>query len=166
MSLRQDIAAWDGKSAEAIGNVYLRHCNDPAFVRKTLDCVANPSLEVGATWLLKRHAEAGGAIDGQALYRLAPRLGHWEAKLHVLQCLPHTPVPATQRRATEKFLRAGMADDAKFVRAWAYSGFHALACQYPAYRDEADALLRAALDAEPPSVTARVRKALIAGFTG
>lgn len=160
MNLREDIAGWDGKSAEAIGRIYTRHRTDPAFVRNILDYSREGSLEVGATWLLKRHVEEGGKADAAAVYRLAPGLGHWEAKLHVLQCMPHLPVPAPQRKAMERFLRACMADEAKFVRAWAYSGFHALAAQYPAYRDEARNLLEAALESEPASVKARIRQTL------
>ena len=160
MNLREDIAGWDGKSAEAIGRIYTRHRTDLAFVRNILDYSKVGSLEVGATWLLKRYVEEGGEPDAGAVYGLVPGLGHWEAKLHVLQCMPRLQVPASQRKTVERFLRDCMADEAKFVRAWAYSGFHAHAAQYPAYRDEARRLLEAALQSEPASVKARIRKAL------
>jgi hypothetical protein len=88
------------------------------------------------------------------------RLESWGSKLHLLQCLPHLAIDERAKPALESFLRDSMGSDNKFVRAWAYNGFHVLALQYPQYRAEAKRLLGRALKSEAASVKARIRRIL------
>ena len=167
MGLRADLAAWDGKSADDIRVVYDRYCGGPSFVSDVLDLAADASLQNGATWLLKHHLEASNALEPDEVGKVCaflPDLTHWESRLHVLQCLPHVPVPASHREAVEAFLRTNMADDVKFVRAWAYGGYWELARQFPEYRAEAERLCEIAMHHEAASVKARLRRVMKKGF--
>jgi len=167
VTISKDLAAWDGKSAADMGDIYDRYCREPSFVSEIIELTKQQPLQSGTTWLLKRHMENTGVLDAAAINevcQLLPKLVHWEAKLHVLQCLPSMPIPEVHKTGVETFLRKCLEDDAKFVRAWAYNGFYELAVQYPEYQDEASRLLDDALGHEPASVQARIRKVLKKGF--
>ncbi|MDA7948078.1 MAG: hypothetical protein MPJ78_11460 [Hyphomicrobiaceae bacterium] len=167
MSIRHYLASWNGKSADDIGDVYERHCADPSFVSDLLELAGDEALQKGATWLLKRHLENNEKLDPEEIeqvYALLPGLTRWESRLHILQCMPHMPVPEARRVAIEAFLRASMTDEVKFVRAWAYGGYWGLARQFPEYRAEAERLCEIAMHHEAPSVKARLRQVMKAGF--
>jgi hypothetical protein len=169
MSLRDEIASWDEKDAVAIGNVYHRYSSDDSFLADVVSLLPEPPLQRGATWLLKHHFEVdGGEIDSnlaQQIYGEVTGLQHWESRLHVLQCMQYLPIPKRNLKTVERFVRDGLVDEIKFVRAWAYNGFGELARQYPKYRDEAQRLCENALLHETAgSVKARVRRVLKQGF--
>ncbi len=169
MSLRSEIEAWDGKSAGEIGRVYERHAGSRGFAGRLVRLLDEPALQVGATWLLKRWFEEGGAPEALAseLYARAGGLVAWEARLHLLQCMPYVPAPRGRAGAVARFLDGCLADENKFVRAWAYSGYYELALAHPRYRAEAVALLADAMETETAaSVRARVRRVLRRGFPG
>jgi hypothetical protein len=167
MSFESDVRGWDGKSAAAIEQVYTRASSEPTFVPDMMALIREPDAQLGASWLLKKHLENGNEIkatEAASLFQSLHRLKHWEARLHVLQCLSRIRVPSRFRRKTETFLRSCLEEENKFVRAWAYSGLYELAAQFPQYRVEVGELLEAALDSEAASVKARVRKCLAKGF--
>ena len=167
MSLEQAIRAWNGKSADDIEAVYLRYQDDSGFANTTIELAADPQLETGATWLLKRYLELGGRLtESQTgrLFALASRMQSWESRLHLLQSLLYLRVAEADRVPVETFLRQAIEDHNKFVRAWAYSGFYQLAKQYPAYRDETLQLCEMALRDEAASVKARIRNVMQQGF--
>ena len=85
--------------------------------------------------------------------------------MHVLQCLAGWPLPARSRKPLEAFVRESFESPVKFVRAWAYSGLHALAEEFEDLRPEAMEALEGALEDGPASVKARVRKLLAQGFS-
>lgn len=169
MSLKSDIAEWDTKAVKAIEGVYARHAGSRGFLKRIIGFVPDPDLQVGATWLLKRHCETvDGAVTpdmADELYAGVGRLTRWEARLHVLQCMAYIPVPGKRARAVSKFLDTCLSDENTFVRAWAYTGYAELARANPRYRDEAQALLEDALESETKaSVLTRVRKTIKQGF--
>ncbi len=167
MGLRTDLAAWDGKSVDDIEHVYDRYCREPSFVSDILGLATEATLQNGATWLLKHHVDASNSLSSDEIvrfYALLPNLTHWESRLHILQCIPHLPVPTEHREAVEAFLRTNMTDEVKFVRAWAYGGYWELARQYPAHRAEAERLCETAMHHEAPSVKARLRQVMKKGF--
>lgn len=167
MTVEQDIARWDGKSADAIRQIYDRHASSSSFVPDILELMQQESLQNGATWLLKRHVENTGCPDPSAvavIYAALPLLAHWETKLHILQVIPSLPIPEAHRPAVETFLRECLVSDAKFVRAWAYGGFYELAARHPQYQEEAGQIFEVAMGEEPASVRARVRKVMSKGF--
>ncbi|MEO0996716.1 MAG: hypothetical protein AAFX58_04280 [Pseudomonadota bacterium] len=163
MTLRADVAAWDGKSKPAIEAVFVRYGGRASFMHDLVELSAEASLQSGATWLLKRALSAGRKLDEHTSAELVgrlPALEVWEAQLHVLQCLPLLRIPAGSRQTAEHFVRACFDSPKTFVRAWAYSGFYELARRFEELRPEAQKLAEAALDATEASVRARMRQTL------
>ena len=113
-----------------------------------------------ATWLLKKHVEAGNclsAADCRPVIGVPSDQVHWESQLHVLQCLPYLDIREDGCVDLDSFLDACIKSEKKFVRAWAYSGFNELAMRFPRYRDEVDGMLARASESEAASVRARIR---------
>lgn len=160
MSIKQELAAWDKKSADAIRVIYSRHSEQSSFLAKTVELINDSVYQRGATWLLKCHLEAGNLVgqnEAKKIYGLLPKLEHWEAKLHILQCIPYIPIATEEKRIVEAFLRGSLSDTNKFVRAWSYNGFYVLSSQYPEYREEVMQFFEMAMRDEPASVKARIR---------
>ncbi|VAW38819.1 hypothetical protein MNBD_CHLOROFLEXI01-4687, partial [hydrothermal vent metagenome] len=113
-----------------------------------LTCLETPTLQKGATWLLKKHCESRGEVEENQTvktYTLLPKYEHWETKLHILQIMPYFPIPSSAKNEVVLFLRHCLEQSQKFVRAWSYNGFYELAYQYPEYQDEAKQLFEIAL---------------------
>ncbi len=167
-----EIAGWDGRSTAVIQAVFDRNRHHDFFLDAVLELSARPRVQVGATWLLKRFLETGGADADAAigsrvaatLWSQLDNLEHWAATLHVLQCMPFLPISSEDVQPVESFLRACVEGDVKFVRAWAYSGFYELAVRHPAYQDDVQRLLEGALETEAASVRARIRNVMQRGF--
>ena len=168
MSLEQDIRNWDGKSSSDIDDVYHRYANEDGFVVTIIQLSKCEVLQKGATWLLKRYVENGQkeieTAELTKIFKQLLKLRRWEAKLHLLQCLPFMRIAGTEKKLVESFLRACLTDNNKFVRAWAYNGFYELASQYPEYKNEEKQIFDMALRCEAPSVTAGIRNILKKGF--
>ncbi len=169
MSLKAEIAQWDRKSKDFISDVFDRHRDRPGFLTGLADMLDDAELQSGATWLLKHHFDAGGADLGEelvaAIYSRASGLVQWDARLHVLQCIARMPIAESEKTTVEAFVRVCLEDDAKFVRAWAYSGFCELARRFPELQPEAVNILDEAMTSETAgSVLARVRRELRHGF--
>ena len=167
MSLRSDIAKWDGKSKSDIAEVYVRYANSDDMPTTLIEVLDNPRLQTGATWLLKHHIECTGTLSAKHTRNILGRLSGltlWQSQLHLLQCIPHFSIPEDQKNTVEVFLRNCLPADNTFVRAWAYGGFYELARQYPEYRQEAEQFMKMAMRDEPASVRARVRKVTSEGF--
>lgn len=167
MNMEREITAWDGKSADDIADIFKRHHSKALFIDTLIKLIDKPASQKGATWLLKawfddarsiNQKQASSIIDG------IDRLDHWEAKLHILQCMPFLTISQQQKLPVEQFLRATLTDKNKFVRAWSYHGFYELARQHPEYQDEANTFFAMALRDEAASVKARVRNIMKKGF--
>ncbi len=166
--MKQEIVAWDGKSADALRRMYDHYSSTSSFVAEILDLSKQQPLQEGTTWLLKRHLEKMGCLEPsevKEVFQLFPTLMGWEAKLHVLQCIPYMPIPKNQKKKVETFLKACVVSDAKFVRAWAYNGFYELAVQHSEYQEEAQKLLEIGMRDEAASVKARIRSIMKKGFS-
>ncbi|MDJ0926840.1 MAG: hypothetical protein QNJ73_04235 [Gammaproteobacteria bacterium] len=167
MTLQRDIASWDGKSADDIAQIYDRYAQRPDLLAELVKHANKPDLQSGATWLIKRHIENTAPLNAREtkqLLELLPDLEGWEARLHLLQCLPHLAIPSPCKAAVELFTRESITDDNKFVRAWGYGGFYELARQFPDLQDEATQLIEMAKRDEPASVQARIRRVTAKGF--
>jgi len=163
MSLRQEIAEWDNKSADAIADIYARYGGGEGFFAQVVKLMGEVPLQRGTTWLLKRDLEKSEDLPPEKLvdtvYGHVDRLEHWETKLHILQIMSHLPVPENQLAKVEVFVRECLTSEKKFVRAWAYSGFYQLAAQYPKFRKEQKALFEYAIENETAgSVISRIRR--------
>ena len=163
MSLEQATAEWDGKSADEIHKTFKRHQQDDNFVECLIDMLRFPNTQKGASWQLKAFLEQDGTISADQvsqIYNLLSELKDWESRLHILQSMPYMPIAKGSTAAVEAFLRSGMQDKNKFVRAWSYNGFSLLGSQHQTYAAEANQLLKEAMIHEAPSVKARIRNIL------
>ena len=167
MSIEQEIISCDGKSSGDLGAIYSRYKDNKAFVPQIVDLSKQEALRKGATWLLKHYLENGGVIDANQvskMYKLLPKLNHWETKLHMLQCIPYMRIAKAEKEDVETFLRKCLVDSNKFVRAWAYNGLYEISSQYPEYKNETMQFFEMAMRDEAPSVKARIRNLLKKGF--
>jgi len=167
--LENAIQRWNGKSASDIKSIYQQFEKTPDFIESLISLCQYSEYQKGATWLIKHHLEKPdnqlSKEQGEQLISSASELDHWEAKLHLLQFIQYINIPESCVGKLEDFIRVSMKDDAKFVRAWAYSSFHTLANQYPEYREEAIFILETSLDRESAaSIKARIRNVLKQGF--
>lgn len=163
MTLLEEIASWDNKSAGALQSTYERHSNEEGFLATILEQIADVELQRAATWLLKRHLEAGNALSAggsRAILGVLCDQEHWESKLHILQSLAYLDIPEDQSAGLERFLDSCLGSDNKFLRAWAYNGFNELSLRFPRYREEVNLMLARAGESEAPSVRARIRNIL------
>ena len=159
-TLSGEIAAWDGKSAAVLQSTYERHSAEEGFVATILAHISDVELQRAATWLLKKYLEVGNSLSVagcRAVLGMLSGQEHWEAKLHILQCLPYLDISEDDSVGVEQFLDACLESERKFVRAWAYNGFNELALHFPRYRDEVDRMLARAGESESASVRARIR---------
>ena len=130
-ALSEEIASWDGKSADALQRTYERHCAEEGFVATILAHIVDVELQRAATWLLKKHLETGNSLTAaccRAVFCALPVQEHWESKLHILQCVSYLEIPEDKSADLEKFLEACLGSDNKFVRAWTYNGFTNCRC--------------------------------------
>ena len=106
MTLLEEIASWDGKSATALQSTYERHSDEEDFLATILEHIADVELQRAATWLLKRHLEAGNSLspgDSRAILGVLSDQEHWESRLHLLQCLPYLDIPRTRALVLSSF---------------------------------------------------------------
>jgi hypothetical protein len=167
MGLQQDLKSWDGKSKDDIETVFFHHQHDPDLVANLILHLSDHTLQAAASWLLKRYLESGQKLNQKqikTIYSRLPLLEHWQAKLHILQCMSYMPIDKETIDCVYPFLRTHLTDDNKFVRAWSYHGFYELARQHPEYYDETRQYFDMALQDEAPSVRARIRNIFKQGF--
>lgn len=67
MSLRSDILEWDGKSKSDISTIYARHTDRAGMLKELIEYLDDPSVQKGATWLLKRYIEDNGPLNTQPI---------------------------------------------------------------------------------------------------
>lgn len=83
----------------------------------------------------------------------------WQTRLHLLQLIPHLNLGPKQAELLFTYCRCHLADDNKFVRAWAYGGLLYAAWAKRDLSAEAEALIKLAEGDESASVLARIRQA-------
>ena len=167
MSINQEIANWDGKSAADIEAIYGKYHGSTDFAETIIDLIKDAAYQKAATWLLKKWLESGNQVNAELareVYRSLRLLMDWESKLHVLQSIPFLPIAKEDKKRVEAFLRETLTDTNKFVRAWSYNGFYELAMQYPEYTHEVKQFFEMALVDEAASVKARIRNLMKKGF--
>ncbi len=161
MELAEALATWDGKSTAHLYQAYHTHAPTTEDLARLM---ATPAHEVAATWLFKHALEEGSPPPTPEtiarVLKAAQSFESWEAILHILQSLPLLPLPKSTLPSLEALLHYALESDAKFVRAWAYSGWSDLAKADPTRKEDAAKILKAAHKKETaPSILARIRKA-------
>ncbi len=145
--LKAALAACDRKSTATLQALLLEFDGTPGLDDELLRLVPSkqPELAVGATWLLKAMLEDGLELNRKQVAMLGRSLetinDPWAA-LHVCQSLRFLEIPARNRAQFARFLKRSLANDQKFLRAWALDGFWRLALQHDRYLREAEALAR------------------------
>jgi len=160
MSIEQDLAAWNGKSAADIKAVYVKYHAEPYFAASVIALLFTQAYETGATWLLKAWLEAGNHLEHTQIikiYSSLNQLKHWQAKLHILQSMPFMPIAEAEAQHVYHFLKRTLCDQNKFIRAWSYNGFYELSRQHAEYLVETKQYFEMAMRDEAPSVKARIR---------
>lgn len=120
-------------------------------------------IAAGATWLLRRWAEAGHRPTESAIRTLSQGLrgvtGIW-ARLHLVQAVPSLPLSGSLIPTWADFCGEGAGSEAPFLRAWSVNALVHLARLDPDIQAEANAALEAALTDPKASVRARARRIL------
>ena len=162
-TLKQALMDCDPSSAADLSDLYTQFNNSEHFTHQLVTWLPDKTLQRAASWLLKKQLETGNPItlhEIAQLFDALPQLEHWEAKLHILQCLPKLSISVAQKKAIETFLHTCLVAPNKFVRAWAYSGFYTLATQHAEYEETVQQYFDMALRDEAASVKARIRQIL------
>lgn len=161
MALKSKIRAWDGKSAEYMVTVFAEYNKQRLFLNSLVKMLSDDTLQSGATWLLKAWVDSGEALQAHHVQQICSQLlnlHHWQAKLHILQCMSAMQISPACEAQVYHFLRLNLTDQNKFVRAWCYNGLYLLAAQYPKYKLETEQFFELAMRDEAASVKARIRQ--------
>ena len=116
---------------------------------------------ISVTWLLKHHLSRGGQLDPVLHGRMLSMLDateEWEAKLHILQCIPFLAIHAEIVSDLHETIINLTRHTNAFIRAWALSGLHSLSLQYPEYRQDTEERLSRAMTRDSAAVRARIRR--------
>jgi hypothetical protein len=107
MTMKAAIQEWDNKNAEDIEAVYMQFSGDNDFTENLIEFLPDKGLQRGTTWLIKRHFEQKGTLSEEKVSTLISSLNmmqHWEAQLHILQCLPYLVIPEKDSKRLHDFL--------------------------------------------------------------
>lgn len=163
MSLLAKLRSFDGKHTavlEQLSDTLPRNIDSVAQLLMIAEH-DDTKMQVAATWLLKQWHEEGVpeiAIAVADLIQIAKDATYWEVRLHLLQLLASIHIPASSMPTLRKLLPGLMADENKFVRAWAISVFAAMGDQNDSLRKKVGSVLVDAENDEAASVRARVRQ--------
>ena len=164
--LLSKLRQWDGVRVEYLKELYIANSSSIDFFDKLVTiCVNEQTLENAATWLIKHHYDNGRTLPEFLTERLlagCKNLKNWEAKLHVLQIIPHVTLSEKSTIIIDEFVRECLADNNKFVRAWAYNGFYVLTKYIPELKTELELICQRAMETESAAVKSRVRKIILA----
>ena len=162
-ALRARLTAFDGRATTILGEAEARFRGRPGYLANLVSLAGDPEPAVssGATWLIKAHLDAGGALPASEADALLSRLDTivaWQAQLHLCQIARDLRFGAEQARCFADWLEPLLGHERSFLRAWSLDALCRLALRDEAYRPPAKrALQRAALD-RAASVAARVRR--------
>ena len=164
--LLSKLRLWDGVRVEYLKELYNANSSSIDFFDKLISiCVNEQYLQNVATWLIKHHYDKGRTLPEFLAERLlagCKNLKNWEAKLHVLQIIPHVTLSKKSIIIIDEFVRECLADNNKFVRAWAYNGFYVLTKYIPELKTELELICQRAMETESAAVKSRVRKIILA----
>ena len=158
---KSELAECGDGDVESLQSVYASWHTVEGILRVWIDCIGDPELESGASWLLKHWIEAGREIQSADQHKLLTRLNAvtaWQARLHLLQILEFLLIPEDLQETVASFCNESILSTNKFVRAWGYSGMVTLAKRWPSYTASALDAIKIGENEDAASVRARVRK--------
>jgi hypothetical protein len=158
------LRSWDGIHVDYLTQLYAANLSKVDFFEDLITiCVNEPDLQKTTTWLIKHHYDKGYTLSEILTERLltsCKTVENWEAKLHLLQLLPHFKLTEKSITITYDFARNCLTDKNKFVRAWAYSGLYELTKYIPDMRTELEFICQKAMETESASIRSKVKKIL------
>lgn len=162
-ALRDDIAAFDGRATTILGEAEARFRARPDYAASLVALAgdAEPAVSSGATWLLKAHLEAGGALapaETDALTASLRAIAAWDAQLHVCQSVRYLTLSARDAGRLARWLESLLAHERPFLRAWSLDALWRLASRHQRHRRRAEQAFEAAGEDPAASVKARARK--------
>lgn len=167
MSIKQAISLCDSSSAEELTEIYWHYQDSKDFEQELIKSLKHEKLQGAASWMLKHHLEQGFMLRPKLVNKVFAQLqnqAHWEAQLHLLQCLPMVDIPVDSVSEVMEFLDNNLTNSNKLVRAWVYNGIHEIAKANIEYLPKAKALFMQALESDVPSVQARIRNIVKSGL--
>lgn len=167
MSIKQTLSLCDSSSTEELTEIYWHYQDSKDFEQELVKCLKHEKLQIAASWMLKHHLEQGFMLRPKLSRKVFIHMhnqSHWEAQLHLLQCLPLLEIPLDSVSEVLVFLDDNLTNKNKLVRAWVYNGFHELAQVNSELLPKAKTLFMQALEAEAPSVQARIRNIVKTGL--
>lgn len=163
-ALTSKLKMWDGIRVGYLMDLYKANFSDPSFFEHlVMLCVKEQDLQKTTTWLIKHHYDSGRALPNfltRKLLTACRNVENWEAKLHLLQLLPHVELTGNSLISAEDFVRNCLNDNNKFVRAWAYNGLYELTKYVPALKTELEFICERAMKTESAAIKSKVRKIL------
>ena len=161
-SLIDQLLNWDGIHTDYLIQIYQQHQQLKSFFTNLVDiCLTRPDLQIPASWLIKNHYDNKHSLDHALINKLMKEgrvFEHWEARLHLLQILPKVKLDLEVVPYIEEWVRRGLKEENKFIRAWSYQGLYEVSKYIPELKEEVALLCEDALQIENASVKARVRK--------
>jgi hypothetical protein len=161
--LEAQLQHFDGKHVDSLFRVGRMLPLESTTIDQLLELAerSDPPIQIAATWLLKYLQSQKITFSSSQITKLVEQLngsGPWESRLQLLQMLPQLVIPTACTETLFQVLLLPLSGRNKFIRAWAYTGLHALATQHPSYVKDVVPLLEQALEDEAASVGARVRQ--------
>ena len=157
------LADYDGRSTEVLEAIRAEGLPPERRLDEVLGLIDSDveTVSDGATWLLRAWLEDGCSLDPDRVTDLAHRLAgvrsHW-ARLHLAQSMAYLRIPDGVAESFATFLRADLASERPFLRAWAMDGLVRLASGHARFEEEAEGALKAAFEDAAASVRARARR--------
>ncbi len=164
-TLIDKLKSWDGVHIEYLTKLYNTDKTNADFFESLVTiCVDEQDLQKTTTWLIKHHYDNGQVLPKpltEKLLTACKNVENWEAKLHLLQLLPHFELTEKTIIITEDFARKCLTDNNKFVRAWAYNGLYELTKYIPELKTELAFICQRAMETESASIKSKVKKILL-----
>jgi len=163
--LKNKLKLWNGVHIEYLTELYRLNSSSLDFFESLVTiCVNEQDFQKTTTWLIKHHYDNGLTLPKSLSERLlaaCKNVESWEAKLHLLQLLPHFELTDKSIIITEDFARKCLSDKNKFVRAWAYNGLYELTKYIPELKSELEFICQRAMETESASIKSKVNKILL-----
>jgi hypothetical protein len=165
-NLIDKLKSWDGVHIEYLKKLYNSDNTNANFYENLVSiCTTEKDLQKVSTWLIKHHYDNGHTLSNSETERLLTSCNtaeNWEAKLHLLQLLPHFELTEKSIIIADDFVRNCLTDSNKFVRAWAYNGLYELTKYIPELRTELEFICQRAMEIESAAIKSKVKKILSA----
>jgi len=163
--LKRKLGLWDGVHVDYLKELYNANSSSIAFFENLVKlCIDEKDLQISTTWLIKHHYDNRQKLPEHLTEKLlvaCKNLERWEAKLHLLQLVPHFNLTDNSIIITDDFVRECLIDSNKFVRAWAYNALYELTKYIPELKSELEFMCHKAMETESEAIKSKVRKILL-----